>query len=177
MGTCDCNISNMEQTRETRTDHITLRYPDGAVAGCIGFYEDRPSDGSIRAQLELRFEDNPSALVAPEVGLWATRHEARWQGIMVEMESRQSVTDPMRFSIDIPGQTRSASPDVWHKETPIAIVGRAREIVSALREGCSYPHRGDDCLRRLATYRRLRELADDGGLAELVTLASQSLHA
>jgi hypothetical protein len=177
MGTCGCNISNMEQTWGTRTDHITLRYPDGAVAGCIGFYEARQTDGSIRAQLELRFENNPSAFRAPELRLDAERYAPRWSGVMVEMEPRQSESDSLRFRIDIPSQTRSASPDVRPEETTLAEFITAGTIVSEVRKGCGYPNCRPDCLCEMAKDRAMRELADDRSFTELVTLASQSLHA
>src|SRR6266568_7276840 len=145
MGASGSNFYRVDETGEPHSEYFEIRNANDVVVGRIGFHAQGQADGSIRAQLELRFADKPGAYLAPGPGIPAQGYALGRSGVLVEMEPRQSQFDPMRFSIDIPGETGDTGADVRSSETPLATINRAREALSTLRAGCQYPHCGDSC--------------------------------
>lgn len=177
MGASVRDILGVDETGDDSKIVISISDPNGAVVGSIRLYAAWQADGSIRAQLELRFADKPSAFCAPALGLGSTGYAPGRPGIMVKMEPRQSEFDPMRLSIDIPRQARDSSANVRDDKALLAIIEGAREAIQALRTRCEDPDHGYYCLHTMAAFGAVRKLADDGSLTELVALAAQSLHA
>src|SRR6266704_2303185 len=95
----------MATARHRPPVHVEILDSEGIVVGCITVHPTRQANGAVRTQLELRFEDKPSTFISAAAQLAAGRYKARWAGILVEMEPRQSYSEPMRFSISIPVQT------------------------------------------------------------------------
>jgi hypothetical protein len=157
--------------------HCQIRYPDGTLGGSVDIHESRAEDGSICAQLELRFEDKSSLVTIAEVGLEPQRHAPGRSWVLVEMEQRESFAEPLRFRIHIPGKPPAASVDPWDDEMSAAAVKSAREAISAVRKGCG---NSSDChypVCDVAPYGSMRKLANDGCISKLVPLEAQPLHA
>jgi len=127
--------------QEVPTVH-KIYYADGSVAGSVSVYSHGSANGSVRAQLELRFADKSSIVDASGYGLEPPGYEARRPWVVVKMEPRQGVLDPMRFSVNIPGKAGISGDDAGFAETILTNQRGKREIVEALRAGCAYPH---DC--------------------------------
>jgi hypothetical protein len=176
MGTSSNNVSDVFKVWSTYDSDYAIRYPDGSVAGYIVVHEDRQEDGSICAQLELRFEDQSSLVTIAEVGLADERHEAGRSWVLVEMEPRESYTEPLRFRINIPGKPRPTGQDTGNIEAAIATVDAARKATRTVREGCRNSYGCAYPVCRLVEDGCLRKLADDGRLSKLESLEAQSLH-
>src|SRR6266704_3072765 len=95
----------MATARHRAPVHVKILDSKGTVVGCVTVHAARQENGFVRTQLELRFEDKPSAFISAAAQLAAGRYEAGWTGVLVEMEPRQSNTEPMRLCLSIPVQT------------------------------------------------------------------------
>src|SRR5216684_5765187 len=153
MGASGSNVHGMDETGPDYHQYHEIRDTSGAVVGGIDLYETRAADGAVRAQLELRFEDKSSAIMSAGHWLEPQRYADRWTGIVVEVEPRQSLTDPVRFGIYIPGQAGATGNNVRDAETTATAIGRTREAIQALREGCGDPNCRDNFLRTVAALR------------------------
>lgn len=171
------DVSGMESQGGTNSDSRDFRYSDGTLAGDITVHSANQADGSVRAQLELRFEDFKCALTAPEVGLLPPGHSTGRTWVLVEVEPRQSYTDTLRFSIDIPGKAGRTGEDVGDAQTALAQLDGAYTTLAAMQTRCGDTKQGNYLLSVLDALRSTRQLADDGSESSLVTLASQPLHA
>jgi hypothetical protein len=176
MGTSGSNILDVYESGEAGIIRSAIRLSDGTLGGSLVFHADRQEDGAVRAQLELRFEDLPSLVTIAEVGLGDERYEAGRSWVLVEMEPRQSLSEPLRFSIHIPGKPGSAGENTRNVEAATPIVNAAREAISAVRKGCGDPHGCYYPLCDMDAYGFVGELADDGCIAVVVPLEAQSLH-
>lgn len=177
MGTSGGDISYMEQEGDVHDVNVTLRDSRDAMVGSLRFHQDWAEDGSICAQLELRFEDLPSLVTIAEVGLEPQRHASRRTWVLVEVEQRQSFTEPLRFRINIPGKPGTTGPATGDAEAAAATIGPAREAISAVRKGCG---NSSDChypVCDVAPFGSMRKLANDRCLSKLVPLEAQPLHA
>ena len=176
MGTGGDRISYVESEGQLRDVTVTLQYSNGDVAGYLGLHETKQEDGSLRAQLELRFENQSSALTAPEVGMDTSRYSPGRTWVLVEMAPRQSFTEPMRFSIHIPRKAPDPRRNIGDIETATAELERSREAMAAVRARCGYPGNCHYPICDMAPFRSVGQLADDGCVTSVVTLAAQSLH-
>src|SRR5229473_201485 len=131
MGTRMLHVSGMDEIGDCYSIPIEIRDTRGVVVGRIGIYAEGAQDGSVRAQLELRFADKPSAFYTSSAGVDTPGYAVGWPGVMVEVEPRQSVSGPLRFSINIPGETGVAGTDVRPGEASFAKLARAREAIQA----------------------------------------------
>jgi hypothetical protein len=171
------NVPGVESTGQSHGDAYDLRYADGALAGDITVHASNQADGSIRAQLELRFEDFECAITAPEVGVSTPGHSSGRTWVLVEVEPRQSYTNTLRLSIDIPMLIGRTSQDIGDAQAAIAQIDGSRQTIAAMQARCAGTEQGDYLLRVLDALRHARELADDGSKSSVVALAAQSLHA
>jgi hypothetical protein len=171
------HILDVAKERPSGDVNVKILYPDGTLAGSIGIYPSEQADGSVRAQLELRFEDLASAFVSSEVGMDTSRHATGRTWVLVEMEPRQSFTDPLRFSIHIPGNPGPTGEDVRNAKDALAAIVAAREAIQKVREGCRDPEYRDYFVRLVDAIGATWKLADDGSEPSLVTLAALALHA
>ena len=170
-------LSGMESPRSSNGDAYDLRYSDGTLAGDITVHTSNETDGSIRAQLELRFADFECAITAPEVGVSTPGNSPGRTWVLVEVEPRQSYTNTLRFSIDIPMLVGRTSKDIGDAQTALAQLDQSRQTIAEMQERCAGTEQGDYLLRLLDALRHARELADDGSKSSVVALASQPLHA
>jgi hypothetical protein len=176
MGTSSSSILGIFESGKAGDIRAAIRYPDGTVGGSLEFHADWTEDGSVCAQLELRFEDQSSLVTIAEVGLADEGHEARRSWVLVEMEPRQSFAEPLRFRFHIPGKPRPTRKDVGNGEDETARSLSEREIVPEMRARCKYTYGCGYPVCVMASVRAVRQLADDGCISELVSLAAQSLH-
>jgi hypothetical protein len=170
------DVPRMDKTSDRQTINHPIRNSDGSMVGRIRLHEGWPQDGSVRAQLELRFEDFVCALTAPEVGLDASGYSPGRTWVLVEVEPRQGYTDTLRFSIHIPGKPGHTREDILNAQAAIAAIDRAREAIRTVREGCTNPKYRDYFLHLMDEIGDIGQLANDGSEPSLVTLASQPLH-
>jgi len=170
-------VSGMESAGEVLKDHLPIPRSDGSLAGDIIVHSRIQEDGSVCTQLELRFEDQSSALTAPEVGMDAYRHSPGRTWVLVEMAPRQGFTEPMRFSIYIPRKSPDTRRSIGDTQTAAAAVIAAREAIPAVRARCGYPNGCYYPLCHVDADGRIGQLANDGCFASVVTLEAQSLHA
>src|ERR1700722_6446313 len=176
MGACGCSIHNVVEIGEDGSVVFQIRNADGTMGGSLRLYEGWKADGSVCAQFELRFEDQSSLVTIAELGLADEGHEAGRSWVLVKMEPRKSFSEPLRFSIDIPGKPASTGNDTGHSETTVADIIIARQAIQTVRAGCGNPNGCDYPLCDLAQDRSVRQLADDGCEPVVESLASQSLH-
>lgn len=170
MGSGGMHVLELDQGRSFDSADIAVRNSAGSVGSRILLHTTWQEDGSVRAQLELRFENQSMFVSAPEIGLADDGHQTGRSWVLVEMEPRQSFTEPMRFSINIPASAGEAGSDAGDTETAVAAVRSAREAIRAVRARCGYTERCDYPVCGLATYRRMWKLADDGCITSMVPL-------
>jgi hypothetical protein len=176
MGTSGGDVPVVVEDRNDITGYTNLRHSDGSVGGRVSLYAQREENGSIRAQLELRFEDQSSLVTIAELGLADEGHETGRSWVLVEMEPRQSLSEPLRFSIHIPGKPANTGDDTRDTEAAIAIIRAARETIPTVRKGCVNTHGCDYPVCDVATDGGVWKLANDRCLAKLVSLAALPLH-
>jgi len=157
---------------ETDEIHISIPDSDGVVVGSISIYKGETSDGSVRAQFELRFADKPSSVYYNGIGVDTARYASRREGVMVTLEPREGDTAPMRFSIYIPGEHSEAGVGVGNEEASTSAVLASRAAISQVRAGCRNTYGCDYPVCDLAENRGMRELADDRCSAVMVPLPS-----
>lgn len=154
---------HLDKRREYTTADISLRDSSGAVVLYIELDARQAKDGTIRAQLELRFEDKPSALVSHRAWLEGPGYEIGRKRVMVALEPRDSLSPPMRFSIYIPSQAGADSDGAWNAKVATSRYSSKGAAIREMRERCR--HSGDCrypvCI--LAEDRVCGELADDLG--------------
>lgn len=177
MGTSSSDVSGVESSGTTVSDAYDIRYSDGAMAGDLTIHTTDQADGSIRAQLELRFEDFTCAIVAPELGISTPGHSPGRTWVLVEVEPRESYTDTLRLSIDIPGKPSPTSDDIGDAQNAIAQIDQSISALAAMQARRGNTKQGDYLLSVLDAVRHARQLADDGSESSVVALASLPLHA
>lgn len=170
-------VHSLDENGEYQSTDIAIRYSGGTVGGNIRVHASWSEDGSICAQLELRFENQSMLVNAPEVRMDDAGYETGRSWVLVEMEPRQSFTEPLRFRVNIPGLPRSPSVNIGDVKTATAAVLTARAAIQEVRRGCKYTNGCDYPVCDLAPYRSGGELANDGCSAIMVPLEAQSLHA
>lgn len=163
-------VHSLDENGEYQSTDIAIRYSNGTVGGNIRVHASWSEDGSICAQLELRFEDKSCLVNAPEVRMDDAGYETGRSWVLVEMEPRQSFTEPLRFSINIPASAGKAGSDAGDTETAAATVKSAREAIQAVRTRCGDTLRCYYPLCDVATYRGMRKLADDRCITSMVPL-------
>lgn len=171
------HFHNVGQEGYYTEGNIEIFHSDGTVGGRLHLHSDWQEDGAIRAQLELRFEDKSSLVTIAEAGLADEGYAPGRSWVLVEMVPRKSFTEPLRFSIDIPGPTPSASGNAGDAEAASAAVRQARDAISAVRKRCG---NSDNCnypVCQFIAYGLGGKLADDRCVAELESLETLSLHA
>src|SRR5271154_4038535 len=107
--------------------NIKILDPIGLVVGHIRLHPEGTADGGVCAQLELRFANQSSALIAPEVGVDTSGHASGRTWVLVEMDARKSFNESMRFRIHIPGKPGHTGQDVGDTETSATVVRSARK--------------------------------------------------
>src|SRR5260370_31133799 len=163
-------IRGMGQRGKDSGAESEIRNARGIVVSRFSIHTSWTPDGGVRAQLELRFEDKPSAFFPTETGLGSQGYAHRRSWVVVEMEPREGVASPMRFSVNIPGETGAPSHGVRPSKAAVAAVLRSRDAIQAVRGGCGHTDGCDYPVCDLATVRRGWELANDGCIAKLVSL-------
>ena len=133
-------VHSLDENGEYQSTDIAIRYSDGTVGGNIRVHASWSEDGSICAQLELRFENQSMLVNAPEVRMDDAGYETGRSWVLVEMEPRQSFTEPLRFRVNIPGLPRSPSVNIGDVKTATTEIESARKAVSAVRSRCGYSH-------------------------------------
>lgn len=170
-------VHSLDENGEYQSTDIAIRYSGGTVGGNIRVHASWSEDGSICAQLELRFENQSMLVNAPEVRMDDAGYETGRSWVLVEMEPRQSFTEPLRFRVNIPGLPRSPSVNIGDVKTATTEIESARKAVSAVRSRCGHSHGCRYPVCELAAHWEVRELADDRCVASMVALEAQSLHA
>src|SRR5271166_3703835 len=176
MGSGGSDIPRLDEIGRTKAIDHTIRNSDGALVGRLRLYENRTQDGAVCTQLELRLENQSDYFVYAESWLDAQGYANRWQRVVVKMEPRQSLTDPVRLSIYIPGETGAASTDVRDDKASPACIVREGKAVCPLRTGCIYSDRCPSGVCYVAAHWPVRELENDGRKSVLESLQAQSLH-
>jgi hypothetical protein len=170
MGSGGMHVLELDQGRDFDSADIAVRNSDGSMGSRILLHATWQEDGSLRAQLELRFENQSMLVSAPEIGLADDGHQAGRSWVLVEMEQRQGFTEPMRFSINIPAPAGKAGADAGDTETAAAAVKSAREAIQAVRARCGDTKRCHYPLCDVATNGGMRKLADDRCITSMVPL-------
>jgi hypothetical protein len=168
-------IPGVESSGKLDGDSRDFRYADGTLAGDITVHSTNETDGSIRAQLELRFENLTCAIIAPEIGVSTPGHSTGRTWVLVEVEPRQSYTDTLRFSIDIPGKPGPTSEDLRLAETATSTIDRASKAIAALRQGRGNPSDRDNLVHFVDALGTAWQLANDGSQPSVEPLAAQPL--
>jgi len=166
----------VEQNGNDDAISVPIRRSDGSMGGCLDFHQVRSADGSVRAQFELRFEDQSSLVTIAETGMDDARYEAGRSWVLVEMEPRKSFSEPVRFSIHIPGPAINPSVNIGDVKTAAAEVRATREAVQKVRSRCGNSHGCYYPVCDMDADRTARQLADDGCVSGVVSLAAFTLH-
>lgn len=175
MGTSSLLVLDLGQGGDAETVSASFRNSGSTVGGSVSIHSEWSPDGSVCAQLELRFEDLASLVTIAEVGLADEGYEAGRSWVLVKMEPRQSLSEPLRFSIHIPGKPANTGDDTRDTEAAIAIIRAARETIPTVRKGCVNTHGCDYPVCDVATDGGVWKLANDRCLAKLVSLAALPL--
>jgi hypothetical protein len=163
----------VDKNGESAGARVEIRYPGGSLAGSINVYTSETPDGSIRAQLELRFEDIPSTFIPSKSGLDFARHAFGRSGVVVAVDPPERFAPAMRFSIDIPCEASKASYRDWDGKTAIANIGRPRSAIQKVRSGRKDIVKSDDFVSSLAQIGSVRKLANDRRESKLESLSPQ----
>lgn len=175
MGTCSSQFYHLVENGGNDEQHIPILDTGGSMVCDIVVYQSREKDGSVCAQFELRFADKPSAYYPSDPIMDFEGYAARRSWVMVQMVPRQSEFDAMRFRVNIPGKASGTSDHARDAETSTTEVRQQGSAIQALRKRCGDIEPCDYPVCAMATHGSVWELADDGCVASLVALASQSL--
>lgn len=165
----------VEQNGNDDAISVPIRRSDGSMGGCLDFHQVRSADGSVRAQFELRFEDQSSLVTIAETGLDDARYAAGRSWVLVEMEPRKSFSEPLRFSINIPGPARDTGIDPRIVQEVTSAVKQQRNAVSTVRSRCCHTHGCYYPVCDMDEDRTPRQLADDRCIASMVALETLTL--
>ncbi len=166
------HILDLVDDRANDAVNMPIRDTKGTLAGYILVYKAEAEDGTVCTQLELRFAGKPSSLYYSGVGVDTPRYASRREGILVTLEPRTGELAPMRFSIDIPGESSETGDRNGNEKASPAAVLTARAAIQEVRRGCKYTNGCDYPVCDLAPYRSGGELANDGCSAVMVPLPS-----
>ncbi len=150
MGEGEHNIIGVAEDGGDEGIRVQLRNADGIVVGSIRLYAEGSSDGGVCAQFELRFANQPGFVVTPGSGVDASGYADRRPGVVVEVVTGQSVTDSVRLSIDISGETSGASDSLWSDKAIAEISGNPWQILRVMRAGCQDHSGSDHSVHRVA---------------------------
>src|SRR5271157_2219463 len=99
MGSGGSDIPRVDEIGGTKAIDHAIRNSAGALVGRLRLYESGTPDGAVCTQLELRLENQSDCFVSSQSWLDAQGYANRRKRVMVKMEPRQSLTDPVRLSI------------------------------------------------------------------------------
>src|SRR5271166_4292151 len=176
MGSGGSYIPRVDEIGGTKAIDHTIRNSAGALVGRLRLYESGTQDGVVCTQLELRLENQSGYFVSARSWLDAQGYAHRWTGVVVKMEPRQSLTDPMRLGVYFPGETGAASTDVRDDKASPACIVREGKAVCPLRTGCIYSDRCPSGVCYVAAHWPVRELENDGRKSVVESLQAQSLY-
>src|SRR5271154_6115676 len=175
MGTSCGGIYRSDQDGPYDSGDLEIFHSTGPLVCRFDIHSTEQADGSLRAQFELRFENQSMLVIAPEVGLEPEGYPSGRTWVLVEMVQRQSLSEPLRFSIHIPSPASDAGIDPRIVQEVTSAVKQQGNAVSTVRSRCCHTHGCYYPVCDMDEDRTPRQLADDRCIASMVALETLAL--